>query len=63
MNEVKVMCPHCGRMLYFIINETGGIALRSFDISENSETLQILRSSGYEFGGAVRSEGGENGDE
>ena len=57
-DEIKTVCPHCGRPLYFLINEAGGIALRSFDILENSETLKILKSSGYEFG-TVQTEGGE----
>lgn len=59
MSEISVTCPHCGQTLYFIIKENGGIALRSFDIYENSETLQILRDSGYEFG-TVAEEGGDS---
>ncbi len=58
MDEFTVTCPHCGQILTFIIKESGGVALRSFDIFENSETLQILKESGYEFG-TVTKEGGE----
>lgn len=58
MDEFIVTCPHCGQILTFIIKESGGVALRSFDILENSETLQILKESGYEFG-TVTKEGGE----
>jgi len=58
IDEISVVCPHCGQQLYLIVNETGGIALRSFDIYESSETIEILRSSGYEFG-TVEAEGGD----
>lgn len=58
IDEISVVCPHCGQQLYFMVSEAGGIALRSFDIYENSETIEILRSSGYEFGNA-EAEGGD----
>lgn len=54
---IKVNCPHCGMILDVIISKTGGVALRSFDIQENSETVKILRDHGYEFG-TVKTEGG-----
>lgn len=63
VDEISVICPHCGHQLYLVINEAGGIALRSFDIYENSETIQLLRASGYEFGRTVNPEGGEKCDE
>ena len=59
MDEIRVTCPHCGQTLYFIIKESGGIAIRSFDIYENSETIEILKSYGYEFGTAAE-EGGDS---
>lgn len=58
VDEITVVCPHCGQPLYFMVSEAGGIALRSFDIYENSETIEILKSSGYEFGTAT-AEGGD----
>lgn len=58
METIKITCPHCGMMLELIISKAGGIALRSFDIYENSESVKLIRSSGYEFG-TVKTEGGE----
>lgn len=58
MVELKLCCPHCGETLYFMINEAGDIALRSFDIFENSDSVCILKESGYEFGTAT-AEGGD----
>ena len=62
MTEIKFICPHCGHVLYFIINENGELALRSFDICDSSETISILREHGYELG-TVQEEGGEMSDE
>lgn len=58
IDEISVVCPHCGQQLYLIVNETGGIALRSFDIYDSSEAIEVLRSSGYELG-TVNTEGGD----
>lgn len=51
MKEIEIKCPCCCAKLNLIINETGEIALRSFDLY-GTETLQKVNCEefGFEFG-------------
>lgn len=60
MKEFLVTCPCCKQQLKISISETDGdkIAISFFDISDNSETIEIIREKGYEFGSSLE-KGGE----
>lgn len=60
MTELNITCPHCGQIITLIVNETADkLAVRSFDIYDNSETIRFLKLHGYEFG-TNSEEGGDN---
>ena len=45
-----------------MLSETDGdkIAVSFFDISDNSETIEIIRQKGYEFGVSLKKGGKDN---
>ena len=51
MKEIEIKCPCCCSKLKILINETGEIALQSFDLY-GTETLQKVNCEalGLEFG-------------
>lgn len=50
MTERKITCPCCGKTIYISITEAGDFYLRSFDIQTDSETIEFIKNSDYEFG-------------
>ena len=52
MREYEIKCPNCGQTIIITVSEDNpdNIVVAFFDISDNSETIQIARSLGYEFG-------------
>lgn len=61
MKEFYITCPCCQQQLKIMLSETDGdkIAVSFFDIADNSETLEIIRAKGYEFGESLK-KGGQN---
>ena len=62
MKEFLVTCPCCQQQLKIMLSETDGdkIAVSFFDISDNSETIEIIRQKGYEFGASLKKGGKDN---
>lgn len=60
MKEYPITCPCCGNTIYISVTKTGDFYLRSFDIQHDSETIEFVKDSGYEFGATNerRCEGG-----
>lgn len=56
MREIRINCPHCGQSIDISISDAGDLFLRHFDIVTDSETVEFIRGSGYEFGKMNRKE-------
>ena len=61
MEEFEITCPCCQQQLKIMLSKTNGseLAVSFFDIADNSETIEIIRAKGYEFGTSLR-KGGKN---
>lgn len=48
--QYTIQCPCCGKNIYIEISKAGELLLGFCDLYEDSETYEVVRSCGYEFG-------------